>query len=334
MGDRARAQRAVEAAVARSRPTTTRSRSSSDSRSPMAAGPRRPTRSRRRSRPRAGASGGDAHRPLGAAGRLAPGQAAGSPAGGGRLREGARDRSGEPRRAAVHRADPPGARSRARARPDAAVPRAPRGRSGRRSASCSARRRARRGTVGDRELAETMLRDLVAEDEGDLWAIEELTKLRTQAGDDAEVVTLLLRRAELVVDGGEALSLKHAGCPRARRAAHDVARATSLYEEILEAEPSDAEPPRCCDGSTPRGSATRTSPSSSRGSSTSPRRRSACDAAPRAGRAAEGAVQGARRRDRDAARPAGRGSHSRGGARSGCPGSTSRRVATPSSRTC
>jgi tetratricopeptide (TPR) repeat protein len=97
------------------------------------------------------------------------------------------------------------------------------------------------GTVGDRELAEAVLRDLVAEDEGDLWALEELTKLRSAAGDDAEVVRLLLRRAELAVDGGEALSLKHEAARVLVEKLHDATRATSLYEEILESEPADAQ---------------------------------------------------------------------------------------------
>jgi len=96
------------------------------------------------------------------------------------------------------------------------------------------------GTVGDRELAEAVLRDLVAEDEGDLWALEELTKLRGAAGDDAEVVRLLLRRAELVTDGGEGLSLKHAAARVLVDKLNDATRATSLYEEILESEPADA----------------------------------------------------------------------------------------------
>ncbi len=96
-------------------------------------------------------------------------------------------------------------------------------------------------TVGDRELAEASLRDLVAEDEGDLWALEELSKLRGLAGDDAEVVKLLLRRAELVTDGSEALALKHRAARVLADPLKDTARATSLYEEILDGEPSDAE---------------------------------------------------------------------------------------------
>jgi len=95
-------------------------------------------------------------------------------------------------------------------------------------------------TVGDRELAEAVLRDLVAEDEGDLWALEELTKLRGAAGDESEVVRLLLRRAELVVDGGDALALKHQAGAVLVEKLNDLPRATSLYEEILESYPTDA----------------------------------------------------------------------------------------------
>jgi tetratricopeptide (TPR) repeat protein len=96
------------------------------------------------------------------------------------------------------------------------------------------------GTVGDRDLAEAVLRDLVAEDEGDVWALEEMTKLRAAAGDDAEVVKLLLRRAELVTDGHEALSLRHEAAKVVVEKLHDDARGVTLYEEILEAEPTDA----------------------------------------------------------------------------------------------
>jgi tetratricopeptide (TPR) repeat protein len=94
-------------------------------------------------------------------------------------------------------------------------------------------------TVGDRDLAEAVLRDLVTEDEGDLWALEELTRLRGTAGDEAEVVRLLLRRAELVADGGEALALKHQAARVLVDRLNDAARATSLYEEILESDPTD-----------------------------------------------------------------------------------------------
>jgi tetratricopeptide (TPR) repeat protein len=96
------------------------------------------------------------------------------------------------------------------------------------------------GPVGDRELAEATLRDLIAEDEADLWALEELTRLRADAGDDAEVVKLLLYRAEIVPDGTQALAYRHEAARVLVDRLHDTGRATSLYEEILDAEPTDA----------------------------------------------------------------------------------------------
>ena len=86
------------------------------------------------------------------------------------------------------------------------------------------------------ELAEAALRRLVADDEVDSWALEELTRLREAAGDHAEVVSLLLRRSELADDP---LPLKHEAA-RVLVRLNDPARAISLYEEILEAEPNDS----------------------------------------------------------------------------------------------
>jgi len=94
--------------------------------------------------------------------------------------------------------------------------------------------------VGDRDLAESTLRDLIAEDEGDLWALEELTKIRQMAGDDSEVVKLLLRRAELTA-GGEAVALKHEAARVLVDKLHDTPPAVTLYEEILDSDPEDAQ---------------------------------------------------------------------------------------------
>jgi tetratricopeptide (TPR) repeat protein len=94
--------------------------------------------------------------------------------------------------------------------------------------------------LGDPALAEATLRDLVAEDEGDLWALAELTVLRANAGDDGEVVTLLLRRAELTAETEGALALRHEAAKVLVDKLHDEARATALYEEIVDADPEDA----------------------------------------------------------------------------------------------
>jgi golgin subfamily B member 1 len=95
------------------------------------------------------------------------------------------------------------------------------------------------GPVGDNALAEATLRDLIAEDESDVWALEELTKLRSAAGDDAEVVKLLLFRAEIASDGEQALTLRHEAARVLADKLHDAAKATALYEEILDSEPTD-----------------------------------------------------------------------------------------------
>ena len=96
------------------------------------------------------------------------------------------------------------------------------------------------GAVGDRDLAEATLRDLVAEDDADLWALEELTKLRQGAGDHAEVVKLLSRRAELVDTGADALALKHQAARVLMAELHDGPRSIALYEEIFDADSTDA----------------------------------------------------------------------------------------------
>ena len=94
--------------------------------------------------------------------------------------------------------------------------------------------------VADKALAEAVLRDVLADDDGDLWALEELTRLREAAGDHTEVVALLLKQAELVADGPAQVALKHRAAKTRMLELSDVPGAISLFEEILEAEPSDA----------------------------------------------------------------------------------------------
>src|SRR5207302_2065002 len=64
--------------------------------------------------------------------------------------------------------------------------------------------------VKDAALTEEVLRQLLDEDEANVWALEELTRLRQAAADYAEVLKLLLRRAELSTDGLELSRLQSA----------------------------------------------------------------------------------------------------------------------------
>jgi len=94
-------------------------------------------------------------------------------------------------------------------------------------------------TLADAALAESVLRDLLAEDEGDLWALEELGRLREQAGAWNDVVDILTKRAELEADGKTISDLRHRAARATREHLNDDARAVQLYEALFEADTQD-----------------------------------------------------------------------------------------------
>ncbi len=94
-------------------------------------------------------------------------------------------------------------------------------------------------SLGDVALAEAALREQLAENDADDWALAELVTLREHAGDFAEVTTLLLKRAEHVMDGGEALELRRKAAGVVLEKLGDKDRAIALQQEILESEPND-----------------------------------------------------------------------------------------------
>ncbi|HWL85144.1 MAG TPA: hypothetical protein VNO21_05045, partial [Polyangiaceae bacterium] len=94
--------------------------------------------------------------------------------------------------------------------------------------------------LDDPALAESTLRDWLAKDEANLWALEELTKLRERAGDHKAVIELLLRRSEIEADGPKIANLKHRAAEVTTEKAGDVPGAIKLYEELLENDPTDA----------------------------------------------------------------------------------------------
>jgi tetratricopeptide (TPR) repeat protein len=95
--------------------------------------------------------------------------------------------------------------------------------------------------VRDPSLTEEVLRQLLDEDEANLWALEELTRLREAASAFDEVFKLLLRRAELSTDGLEIAKLQHAAANIAYQKRGDAAAAIELYETIIENNPADAQ---------------------------------------------------------------------------------------------
>lgn len=94
--------------------------------------------------------------------------------------------------------------------------------------------------LSDPALAEAVVRDLLAEDDSDLWALEELTKMREHAGAWDEVAKLLSRRVEAEADGRVMSELRHRAADVFRTKLGDTTKAIALYKELLDAEPTDA----------------------------------------------------------------------------------------------
>jgi tetratricopeptide (TPR) repeat protein len=94
-------------------------------------------------------------------------------------------------------------------------------------------------SLGDDALAEAILRDMIAADESDTWALAELAKLREKAGDFKEVFSLLVRQAELLAEADKVRELRHAAATVAREKLSDDAKAIELYDTIFEDEPTD-----------------------------------------------------------------------------------------------
>ncbi len=95
------------------------------------------------------------------------------------------------------------------------------------------------GPLADAAIAEEVLREMLAVDESDAWALAELTAVRDTAGDHAEVLKLLTRRAEIEVDGEEVRRLRHRAAEVARERLDDAPASIGLYEQIFEDQPSD-----------------------------------------------------------------------------------------------
>jgi tetratricopeptide (TPR) repeat protein len=100
------------------------------------------------------------------------------------------------------------------------------------------------GGLGDRELAEAVLREVIATDDANLWALAELTTLRENASDSKEVLSLLLRRIHLGVEESQSRTLRHKAALISRDQLKDAAKATELFAGLFEDDPADAEASR------------------------------------------------------------------------------------------
>ncbi|MBN2196558.1 MAG: tetratricopeptide repeat protein [Polyangiaceae bacterium] len=93
--------------------------------------------------------------------------------------------------------------------------------------------------LGDAELGEQILRDLVAHDDVNVWALSELTRLREAAGDYAETFALLLRRSELPASAEIVKDLQHQAAAIARDRLDRKDQAAELFATLFEDDPFD-----------------------------------------------------------------------------------------------
>jgi tetratricopeptide (TPR) repeat protein len=93
--------------------------------------------------------------------------------------------------------------------------------------------------LADAALAEEVLRELLAQDEANAWALAELTELRAAAGDHKETYALLIRRIDVAVGGEELFALRHRAAKLAREELGKPELAIELYQALFDDRPED-----------------------------------------------------------------------------------------------
>jgi tetratricopeptide (TPR) repeat protein len=93
--------------------------------------------------------------------------------------------------------------------------------------------------LGDKEQVEQILREALAVDESDVWALAELCAARQAAADWTEVATLLDRRIELADSAPARAELRYEAADLAASKLGDAAKAIDLYQALFEEDPTD-----------------------------------------------------------------------------------------------
>ncbi len=91
----------------------------------------------------------------------------------------------------------------------------------------------------DAALVEAILREILAGNESDAWALGELSNVCRARGDFDELLELLKRRIEGELDAGQVRELRREAAAVAAEKVGDSAQAVELYEQLFEAEPTD-----------------------------------------------------------------------------------------------
>ncbi|HET9933934.1 MAG TPA: tetratricopeptide repeat protein, partial [Polyangiaceae bacterium] len=94
-------------------------------------------------------------------------------------------------------------------------------------------------SLGDGQAAETVLRELLALDDTNLWALESLTLLRERAGDYPETFALVVRQSEIRSDAEGVRALRRRAAELSRDKLGDARRAVEFFEQLFEEDPAD-----------------------------------------------------------------------------------------------
>jgi len=93
--------------------------------------------------------------------------------------------------------------------------------------------------LGDRGLSETLLRELLDQDDTNRWALSELATLSEASGNYKEAFALFVRQSEVEMDANEVRRLRRQAAITARDKLNDPTRAIELFEQLFEDDPSD-----------------------------------------------------------------------------------------------
>jgi tetratricopeptide (TPR) repeat protein len=96
-------------------------------------------------------------------------------------------------------------------------------------------------SLGDAQLAESVLRELLEQDDVNIWALSELTEIREAREDFEETFSLLVKRAELRAAGDLVKELRHRAARIARDKLKQNAKAIELFDLLFEDDPTDTD---------------------------------------------------------------------------------------------
>lgn len=96
-------------------------------------------------------------------------------------------------------------------------------------------------SMGDSAAAEEVLRELLVQDDANVWALDALTSLREAAQDYPETYSLLVKQSEVSGDPVASQALRRRAAVIARDKLSEPSKAVHLFEQLFEDDPTDEE---------------------------------------------------------------------------------------------